>query len=505
MASTSTKTTFPFLHFILQKPMIYKLLTAIVVNILVYFIFKHLFPNGEYISDSHGYITAADQQAKITFRPVGYSSFLNFMGFKGGSEATLIGLQYLLITFSSLLLYLTLAYLYPVRNKTIQLLFFVLICCNLMNFFISNFILSDALFTALTVLIFTLLLWIHHTGKWIYLLLIIPLLYFTFTVRFNSLYYPFFICIALLLSYRMKPLIRVIGCLAIVLSFISFYLGQQKLNNKLFNTNIFSGFSGWQTANNALYIYPHIQPEKDWFESPDLKKLHKFVDSLYYDMDSAALQPILHNQYTGAVFIWNANSPLKKFLIYKVRTTNTNYFKAWTQYSELYSEYGNILIRKNPGTFLKYYITYNSRNFLYPLPEAFTDWTFKTLPIPDGTLKWFPNASVSDNVRHQGLNDGIVEAYRVLYALLIICCLSGTGYLLFRMYKARQLSFRQEPFRLHFFIGSYFFMTAFFSIYASVVVFRNVLPLIPISLAWLYLMYYYIETPHSAPDSDAVS
>lgn len=494
MVNASTNIRFPFLKFLLKKPVVYKLIAAVVVNILIYFIFRNLFPNGEYISDSHGYITAADQRLEVAFRPVGYSKFLNFLGFKGGAETTLTGFQFFLMSFSNIVLFFTLAYFYPVRHKVVKTLAYVLLCFNLMNFFMSNFILSDGVFTALTVLIFVLILWVHNTGKWIYLLFLVPLLYFTFTVRFNSLYYPFFICIALLLSYRMKPVIRVAGCLVIILSFASFYIGQQKLNDKLYNSGVFSGFSGWQVANNALYIYPHIHPEADWFESPDLKKLHQFVDSFYYDMDSAALQPILQDKYEGAVFIWNPRSPLKRFLIYKLRTTKTHYFKAWTQYSELYNEYGNILIQKNLGTFISHYIAYNTKNFIYPTPEAFTDWNFKTSAIPEATLKWFSEASVRDNIQHRGLNDTIIQIYRVLYSLLIIGCLGGTVYLLFRMFRSGELSFKQEAFRLHFFIGAYFYMTAAFSIYASVVVFRNVLPLIPLTLMWLYLMYYYLET-----------
>ncbi|OJU75889.1 MAG: hypothetical protein BGO09_13760 [Bacteroidetes bacterium 47-18] len=493
MTSQSHQGKFPFLNFLLRKPVVYKLAAAIAVHIILYFVFRSLFPNGEYISDSHGYLVSANQHHKVAFRPVGYSNFLNFMGFKGGPEGTLIGFQYLIMTFSSLLLYFTLAYFYPVRNRVVQTLTYLLICFNLMNFFIANFILSDGLFTALTVLIFVLLLWIHNTGRWVYLLVLLPLLYFTFTVRFNSLYYPFFIVIALLLSYRMKLMVRIGGSLAIALSFASFYIGQQRINNELYDSRVFSGFSGWQLANNALYIYPHIKPEAEWFDSPDLKQLHKFVDSFYYGMDSAALQPILANKYEGASFIWNPKSPLKIFLVYKLRTTKTHYFKAWVQYSELYNEYGNILIKKNLGTFIKHYITYNTKNFVYPLPEAFTDWNFKTAAIPDVTLQWFPDASVKDNIRHRDLNDAIVQAYRVLYSLLILGCLAGTFYLLFRMYRSRELSFKNEAFRLHFFTGAYFFMTAAFSIYASVVVFRNVLPLIPLSLMWLYLMYYYLE------------
>lgn len=489
-----------FGKYLVQKPTIYWLITAIVGNVIIYTVLKALFPNADFVADSNTYLMSADNRVAITYRPVGYPNFLNFMGFKGGSENRVVLIQYLLTSVSSIFLFFTLTYFYPLKTKFIKAVVFIIICFNLMNFFVSNFVLSDALFTGLTVTIFTLSLWIKNTGKFAYLVFLFFIMYVTFSVRFNSLYFPFFIILTIMLCFRMKLAYRVLGSLAVAFTFISFYAGQQKLNEQKFNVRVLAGFSGWQLANNALYIYPYCDIDISWFETRELRNLHKMVDTFFKQIDSAQFNDIYNTTDLSAYFIWQNKSPLKQYLFRQPKTMKKSYFYNWVNISKLYSEYGNIIIRNNKGAFFKYHLMKNAKTFIYPQAEFFTDWEFKTLQLPEVTTQWFSKTSVQNNIRNRNLNDRLVNTYRVLYTVLISLTIAGIMYTLGRLFKSRQLKFEFSEFRTHIIIGSFFCMTAAFSIYASAIVFRNILFLIPVLSTWLYLMYFYTEQQKNEPE-----
>ena len=253
----------------------------------------------------------------------------------------------------------------------VSLLLAIALFCNPLVFYMSNFIMSDTLFTALSLVWVVQLIWIIGRPKpymiWSHAILLL----LVFTVRYNALYYPIVSLVALLVSrFNIRgKLVAIFFPLLLIGTFVLYTQAEMK---QLTGVSQFSPFGGWQLANNALYMYGHVYQRK----SEDLKGELGMLDLAvrrYFD-STHRVESMLDYNAIGPGFYYSSvdNSPLFLYMHEKYGPdTVFQDYRKWGPMGALYSQYGLGLIKAHPLAFAKYFAWPNAIRYFYPPTEIF--------------------------------------------------------------------------------------------------------------------------------------
>jgi hypothetical protein len=373
----------PYLSFILKDQLNRRYLFIAIAAIIIQFtVFKWLYPFGDYFTDSYSYIHAAAHHHKVSFRPIGYSKFLYAVHAVTSSETALICLQYLLVQLGALHLFFSAGYFYR-PGKTARLLLFAVLICNPVLLYLSDFISSDSLFAALSLFWLLQLLWMLHRPRFYQLPLLAGLLYLLLQTRLTALYYPLTGILALLLL-RQKYWYKITGVLLLLSVTVFCIVSVQKATQAATGTRVFSAFSGWQWANNALHIYCHTNPGREDMPAA-CAGLDSFVRRYF---DTACPRRITASVSTD--YMWDDDKPLKRYLAYYQAQKNLpGYFAAWHAVAPIYSSYGFYLIKKNPIAYTRYYLLPGTKNYLLPSLEVMAVYNQGVDTIDKEAAHWF--------------------------------------------------------------------------------------------------------------------
>lgn len=389
----------------------YHLLLSVAAILVQFLIFKWLFPYPNFLPDSFSYLETAMNGRNINKWPIGYSWFLELYGLVSRSHWWLVCLQYTLLEVAILYFIFSIGYfLQPSRWLLGGMLLVSVVSPLVLH--VSNFVSSDALFAALSLIWFTQVVWIRcRPGKTVLLLHAVVLL-IVFTVRYNAMYYPF-VSIAVILYTEMRTLWRW-GSIALVLllpgAFISY---TQMQYYKETGTVHFSPFSGWQLASNALYAYAHVPAvarSRERFEYIDLQRLaDKHMDSLQRTSDSPPLSQ-------GIYYLWNPGSPLQRFPeVWWGSDSTVTGFKRWALTGPIYKKYGCFLIKTYPGSYLRHYIWPNLISYYVPPTEFLGIYNMGLETIEQTGVSWF---NLKTNKVHNNVSDHVIHVNNY-YSLLL--------------------------------------------------------------------------------------
>src|SRR5580692_5835595 len=142
----------------------YTLLVTIVIILTDFMLLKFLFPHAILVQDSHHYIQAAIDSTEISAWPIGYSKFLAAIHLVSQTDWAVVVVQYFLLESTLLYFYFSLDYFFAPTNWTKGLII-TLLLFNPFIVSISNYIMSDSLFAALTIYWFTKCMWLIHKPK----------------------------------------------------------------------------------------------------------------------------------------------------------------------------------------------------------------------------------------------------------------------------------------------------------------------------------------------------
>lgn len=343
--------------------------------------------------DSYSYLEAANKNDFINTWPIGYSRFLRLISSFSSSHFVLVTVQYLILTTAVLYFLFTIRYLLSSEKWWFRILLIISIGNPLLPH-IANFVSSDCLFAALSLVWFTQLSWILYKPTNKILAFHALILLFAFIVRFMALYYPF-ISIAIILLKHMPYKTKLIGISAIII-LLAGYIGRTQYEYKIkTNTIQYSAFGGWQLAANALYGYAHAKPDAPNRVPEELRELHKLVNQ---HMDSLRQLKYRPDQEVGIYYLWDFKSPLRQYMTYRWKNApKTWWFKQWASLALEYNQYGRWLIMNHPSEFTKYYLWPNLIKYyapptkfmgfynqqfqnIEPVAQAWFDWKNNTLP-----------------------------------------------------------------------------------------------------------------------------
>lgn len=464
-----------------------RILIVFVAALIQFAIFKFLYPYPDFISDSYNYLETCLKNLPVNLWPVGYPRFLTLLHFISPSHLFLTAVQYLLIQASLLYFYFSILALYPLSRLYTRILFAGLFF-NPLFLVLANCVLSDAIFTAITLWLFTQYLWMLKKPHPATLIIQAVLIGIAFTMRYTAIYYPVVSIAAILLS-GYKPLVKLAGIAAPWLLILPFIFYTQQKTKEVTGTPEFSVFGGWQMANNALYMYNYI--EVDSTEVPAGTEALDRAAKLYFKNTFPTAPPIKAIQ--GTFFIKVPNAILKPYQAEALKNKKVeSSLQAWGIVSPVYKAYGTWLIKKYPLAFARHYLWLNTENYLWPYLEKFGSYNIGQRTVGRNAVKWFNLESNVVTLRTSiGFPGYIYGIFPLLFLLLNIAFVFlGIAYLRSKTYKTAQ------PFvNKTLLLTTVFLLVNFgFSIFATPVVLRYQIIALLLLLCYCLVLLQYLRT-----------
>ncbi|HXB06881.1 MAG TPA: hypothetical protein VNW04_07195 [Puia sp.] len=448
-------------------------------------LFKCCYPFADFFTDSYTYIDAAMDRDAISYRPIGYSLFLRVVHALSASDTLVVTLQYLLLQGAGLGLVLTLRRWCGLREGVVAVLMLFLLADPLIPY-LCNYISSDALFVGLSLIWLTVLMGLWRSPAWWRLGLQAVLLFLIFNMRYVALFYPAVAVLTVLLaasggkfaSARRKwvfSLAGVVGSVGVVVAGTLLIKAETKRET---GADLFSAFSGWQIANNALNLYTHIPVDTAGLPSAECRELAWFVQN--YFRGGPRVMADTEDVLVGAAetrqaatvttaYMWLRSSPLHLYLRAYQRRYRLSYFDAWNRVGVVFSEYGYYVTRKHPGAFLRYYGWPSAKTFFWTDLDVFGVYNEGKPDVDPLAVKWFRYPGVRTRVWSATIQGKLLGPLPMLYFLLNIAFVGAALlFLPFRVLRERDLVFTGS-FRL---ASAFLLANAFFSIFASPSVFR---------------------------------
>lgn len=390
-----------------------------------------MYPHANILLDSNYYIDAANRNLNIDIWPIAYSKFLRLVSVFTHSDTAVVAIQFISIELAILYLYFTILYFIK-PNKWARWVMLTMMIVNPAILSISNYILSDTLFTALTITWFALMTWAlckpNSTQTYILSLLLIVL----FMLRYYAIFYPLITFIVILLMktpWRTK--IYSIGLSTILISGFIWHTSNQY--QKMLGKREFSAFSGWQIASNALIMYRNLKDYSSDTPPAHLAEIHEFVTR---QLDSITHLKNRPDSIVTFFYMWSELSPLRKYMSFRYQhDSTTSSFKRWASMGLEFRSYGQYLIKRHPWEYVKYYVWQGIKWFSVPTDEALGQYNNGRDSVSPEVKDWF-------NLNSRKVWSVSKKIYTVSYfpaitaVLNVLTILSVIGFYIFRCHKS---------------------------------------------------------------------
>lgn len=362
------------------------LMSSGTVMIIVYTYFKFIYPIPNFFPDSYEYIYPAIRNKFIDVRPIGYTKFLQWFPFITRSHFALITTQFIIIQASMLYLLFSIRYLLQ-PGKWVFITLLVACILNPLLYHVSNLVSSDPLFTALSLIWFTQLLWIIVRPTKSLLISHAIVLFLAFVLRYNALFYPV-ISFGIIVFSRAPRWLKGVSIALIVASLGWFVQYTKQQFKKRMGIAQFSPFSGWQQAANALTAYTHATTLDPVESVPEqFKPLHSMVNQYIEFLHRTPHYPWMESV---TFYLWRKESPLWRYMYdWAKKDMASTDFIRWTKVAPLYNAYGNYLIKQHLNLYIKHHILQDTKLYFNPLVEYLGVYIIGDKKILPVGAKWF--------------------------------------------------------------------------------------------------------------------
>lgn len=346
------------LSFIQSNEIKTELFISFFLYALIYVFLASAYQHINIFPDSSGYIQSAKHFFGLGIRPQGYSSFLFLIHSISPSEKLLFLSQFVLNAFSTLLLYFVVLYFFRPSSRIHSRLVLFLMIINPGVVYLSTWILSDSLFTSLTMLWFASAIIAVKKNNTACKIAHLFLMFFILQTRGVGLMYPIITAMFLFFSSKSTRSRLIWAAVPLLILFVNIE-GMKLFNRKATGVSTFSGFSGWTIANNAMHIIPYIDMNAEIIDDEDIKIVHQRVLKALDTND-------FHSNRLHSKFIWRTDYPLKKMLYETMEQRNFDFYTGWNYMSVPFKKYAFHLIRGHPGEFFKHFIAPNTKMIFSP-------------------------------------------------------------------------------------------------------------------------------------------
>jgi len=397
--------------------------SALAISLILLVLLKFLYPYPNMVMDSYYYVRAAAANADVNAWPIGYSRFLQLVGLFTHSHIALVCLQYFFLEMSLLILFFTLRLFFHL-GRLVSNTLFVFFFINPLFLYTSNLIMADCLFNGLSILWITQLLWIIYRPRPYMIVTHAVLLLITFTVRYNALYYPLVAAIAFTLS-RQKLLSKLMGITVPVILVVSFILYTSHKMEEYCGVRQFSPFGGWKLANDALYMYAHVQEER----SDTMPARFRPVDHIvrrYFKLSHDPGDLMQPDVFHGSPFMFSGPLMYYMFQQYGEDTALFINFSKWSRMGPLYTAYGSYLVRRYPMAFAQWFLWPNIQRYIYPPREIYmtiTPFFLRSDELGPEATRWFGLTTLTPKPKYINMRLAILSPYPLLFSLIHACFL----------------------------------------------------------------------------------
>lgn len=394
-------------------------------SIIQFSIFKYFYPYVNFIYyDSFAYLETASKNMDINTYMIGYSRFLRLFSVFTRSDTALAVFQYLLIQSSALFFLFTLFYFYR-PSKLIQITLICFVTFNPLFMHLGNLVSSDGFFLSLSLIWFSLLLWIVHRPTIRIAVWHMLILFITFTVRPNALIYPAITVFAFLLSRQpaSKKLAHIGGSILLCGLFILYTGNKYKALTGAWQ---YSPFSGWLLANNAMYVYENVDISNYRPVPERFKGLDNMMRAYFSSPPDIKIQMAAEVQTGHAVYMWATYSPLVKYMHLQFTNDSTaGFLRRWATVAPLYADYGAYIIRKYPLQYVKYFLWPNAWRYYAPSVELMGAYNAGDDQVPRAAQRWFGYKSTKVFTRTKDPKIKILYLYSICSGMANIGMLLG--------------------------------------------------------------------------------
>ena len=331
---------------------------------------EYCYPVAQFSWDGNYYV---EHSIKLVpdIRPIGYPFFLKIL-YKISPKLPFVVYSQFFIYFLSIYLFLlVLRKLFDVKNIAFFSLGVLLLIEPVALYACFN-ILSDLLFTCLSILYFTSLLLYLRDQKRFFFFIHLILLFFCLEVRLLALFYPFFSILILMLFLKSRKIIF-INSLLLFATFFADHELNIRANYMQYGIPIHSAFSGWTQANNAMYALPYIRDNGNKIKDPEIRKLYSFFKK-YLDTTIFFANP------ASSDWMWDARSPMNiirqkvEDSLGSLNINDQRYIKSLYILAPLYSKYGNYVETHYPFAYFKGFILPNAQTLMTPHDGEMSDY-----------------------------------------------------------------------------------------------------------------------------------
>lgn len=457
------------------------LVLAIGVTITGWVLFKLAYPYPDFFSDSYSYIYAASANLDINIWPIGYSKFLATFHSITHSDIALVSFQYFSLVAAATYFYFVVLYLFDL-DKTLAVVLFLFLFCNPLFLYISNYVSTDSLFCALTLVWFTELVRVVADPRRPRIIIQTICVFIAFTFRYAALYYPLITALAYIASSQ-RPRTKWLGVTLVVPMLFAFWVYSREAGRELTGRPLSSIIGGWQLANNALYMRGHISVDSN--SLPD--SASRAIDRLSQEFFTKAGPDFQHSldQNMGNYFIQRWHAPLKVYMVVKYRSASET---AWAKVSYPFGVYGTHLIKNYPVPFLKYFLVLNTGNYFLPSLEKLSIYNMGQDSVGPAVQEWFDYSSARIHVASFRF-----QAYLLIlfaYLILAVNCLFVIGFTWF-WFSGKFKRYPSSLRLIFILVSGMWFLNFLFSVSASIVVMRY--EMFPFLMSFCFVIIFYSE------------
>lgn len=461
-----------FFRFLKEKKQTREIIIFIVLYGIVFALFRISYPYPDTYPDTGNYVLCAENMEIGGYRPIGYSWFLYFCHLISAGIHFVYYAQFTLNVIASLFLLFTVKFFFRPLKNYFFLVASILIILNPATLYLTNYLMSDSVFVSLTLVWIATAIWlIYKKSIWIFLLHL-AVLFLLIQVRYSGLFFPLFSMIVLYISWgKTGKLVWIVP--ALVFAFV--YSDTKKKTEKIFGTEVFSAFSGWQLANNAMHIVPHIDLEPGEIKNRN----NSYIHSIVVTTDSSKFP----DKGITSNFLWDDSLALKSVLREIRISRRMNYVKGWVYCGKVFKKYGQFLIMKYPLKYFRYFAIYNMKNIFYPPLEIFGRYVEYE---PEETLSsWFNLGPEKFTPKWNFFIKYISPKLSIMNLLLWILVILILIYAVFRI---RIISFSDIQRKMFWILFAFTVVYLAFHVLASPITLRYLVPLFNIKIIVPYIL-----------------
>jgi hypothetical protein len=485
----------PFIKFIADKRQRIDWIIIAGISVVAAVISFVCYPYPGRFGDTGQYVMSAVKDI-IYYRPFGFPKFLQLIHSFSDSIQTVRLVQWLIYSLSAAWLIFTVKYFFPPKSKALwfAMLVFIIVSPHALHIAL-DFVLSDAIFAGLVYCLLAASAFIVFDRSIVATAIFAIAFYFTLEVRFSALIFPVvFLPMFLIAGKGWLRWAAAVGMAAALMLNNHNVKAEMKAYNSLEQYS--TGFDGWQIANNALHIIPHIDLKPERIQNREIRHLYSFCrqpEALEY-IEKATKDTVV------STFMWQPASPLKVYttLMQQQMKDRFYYHDVWVRLgSGLFKDFGYYFIMRYPLEFMQYFYLPNMVGMFYPIIEPdVMQFSSMTGSDMNDVVTWY-NLPADEKLRDARFDiySGFMMGVSQWGSLLTWAFVLAVG--IWAFMRRRSISFSKEE-KL-FFWGVFIFGVLYYAstIFASPVVIRYWIPMKAVQFIFMYVLLNKLITPKS--------